>query len=87
MVANTPLTKASHVNKPVESMWEIQKSEYWELWLVGILRMGEAGSSNGKDSEMEPTRVIYLITTEHYGGHSLCVSFTLLSTIYPRKKG
>lgn len=38
--------------------------------------MGEAGSSNGKDSEMEPTRVIYLITTEHYGGHSLCVSFT-----------
>lgn len=44
---------------------------------MGILRMGEVNSSNRKDSKTETTRVVYLITTESYGGQSLFFYFTL----------
>lgn len=50
--------------------------EYWEVWLVGILWMGDDGSSNRKDLKVESTGVIYLITTEPYDRQSLCVNLT-----------
>lgn len=71
MVVNTPLTKVCLMNKPLESMWDSEKCESWEVWLVSILRIGEAGEAgdcNRKDWRMKPSRVIFLITTEHYGG-------------------
>lgn len=64
-------------------MRDTERCEYWKVRLVGILRMGKVGSSNRKDSKMEPTRVIS--SPQNFMVDRACV-FTLLSTINPRER-
>jgi len=80
MVSNIPLTKVGHESDSRVNMRGIERYEYWEMWLVGILRMGEAGSSSRKNSEIEPARGIYFLRTLWW-----TETMHLLSTINPRK--